>query len=150
MKIVVVFLALNLRSVQPFDDCLASNVWSEDALALGDDPLVLKIAARNFRHVVSQGYPVLLNLYTPTCPHSRALMPHVRAVAEQLRASKSSVRVATVDCAAEQLVCRTWLGVRGIGRWLPSSGQPVLSPIGQLAAGSSVRASAWASDSNGP
>ncbi len=107
-------LWLRCTAAAVFDDCFASTTWSIDALDLGEDPHVMRITAQNFRHVIDQGAPVLLNLYSPTCPHCRALAPHVDAVAERLRAARSSVRVARVDCKEQTTVCQAWLGVRGI------------------------------------
>jgi thiol-disulfide isomerase/thioredoxin len=100
-------------------NCVAVSAWSELSADLGpsfERNGVIKVTTQNFDALTGSGTPFLLNLYVPTCPHCKALMPHVESVAAQVAAAGAphGLRVGWVNCADESALCRARLNIKSI------------------------------------
>lgn len=84
----------------------ASGDAPDDAQAVADpNSAVVKLTADNFEKFVSENPLVLAEFYAPWCGYCKMIGPELVKVANALNETHPGIKIAQIDCTAEEALC---------------------------------------------
>lgn len=81
------------------------NLYREIQCNPVDDNTITILTKENWNDVITKEASVLVDFYTPWCPHCKDLSKEFYNAATELNNQKSLIKLAKVDCDDEQELC---------------------------------------------